>query len=74
MESNKATSTKEKKVSTVRGPAQLTDLQGALCVPTYNLTSDYIMNRLGSYGRGESFEGFGGEHDAVKTAEEIIPF
>ena len=28
---------KEKKVSTLRGP-QLADLQGALCVPTYNLT------------------------------------
>ena len=28
-------STKEKKVSTLRGPAQLADLQGALCVPTY---------------------------------------
>ena len=26
-------STKEKKVSTLRGPAQLADLQGALCVP-----------------------------------------
>ena len=30
-------STKEKKVSTLRGLAQLADLQGALCVPTYNL-------------------------------------
>ena len=26
------------KVSTLRGPAQLADLQGALCVPTFNLT------------------------------------
>ena len=26
------------KVSTLRGPAQLADLQGALCVPTYNFT------------------------------------
>ena len=32
-------STKAKKVSTHRGPAQLADLQGALCVPTYNLTN-----------------------------------
>ena len=31
-------STKKKKVSTLRGPAQLADLQGALCVPTNNLT------------------------------------
>ena len=29
---------KEKKVSTLRGPAQLADLQGALCVPAYNFT------------------------------------
>ena len=25
-------------MSTLRGPAQLADLQGALCVPTYNST------------------------------------
>ena len=31
-------STKANKVSTLRGPAQLPDLQGALCVPTYKLT------------------------------------
>ena len=30
-------STKAKKVSTLRGSTQLADLQGALCVPTYNL-------------------------------------
>ena len=29
---------KEKEVSILRGPAQLADLQGALCVPIYNLT------------------------------------
>ena len=29
-------------MSTLRGPAQLADLQGALCVPTYNLTTLYL--------------------------------
>ena len=32
VESNKATTTKAKNVSTLRGPAQLADLQGVLCV------------------------------------------
>ena len=31
-----------KKVSTLRGPAQLADLQEALCVPTYNLTNGVV--------------------------------
>ena len=35
-------SAKAKKVSTLRGPAQLADLQGALCVPTYNLTNGVV--------------------------------
>ena len=30
---------KTNKLSSLRGPAQLADLQGALCVPTYNLTA-----------------------------------
>ena len=50
MESNKATryvSTKENKLSTLRGPAQLADLQGALCVPTYNLTNGVVVADLG---------------------------
>ena len=33
-------STKEKKLSTLRGHSQLADLRGALCVPTSNLTLD----------------------------------
>ena len=46
-------STKEKKVSTLRGPAQLADLQGALSVPTYSLTVRYP--RLGRSRRGRAF-------------------
>ena len=39
-ESNKDTSTKAKEVSTLRGPAQLADLQGTLCVPAqYSYTT-----------------------------------
>ena len=40
-------STKENKVSTLRGPAQLADLQGALCVPTYNLTNGVVGRTMG---------------------------
>ena len=29
-------------MSTLRGPAQLADLQGALCVPTYNITHGVV--------------------------------
>ena len=47
VESNKATYvvTKAKTVSALRGPVQLADLQGALCVPTNNLTHD-IVDRI----------------------------
>ena len=38
VESNKATTAKTQKVNAIRGPAQLADLQGALCVPTNNIT------------------------------------
>ena len=47
-------STKAKKVSTLRGPAQLANLQGAPCVPTYNLI--YISQELGRVARGNAFE------------------
>ena len=44
---------KEKKVSTLRRPAQLADLQRALCVPTYNLTCIH-KNWIGKHAAGVS--------------------
>ena len=37
-------STKAKKASTLRGPAQLADLQGAICVLTNNLTNGVVLS------------------------------
>ena len=34
-------------MSTLRGPAQLADLQGALCVPIYNLTNGVVGRTMG---------------------------
>ena len=41
-------------MSTLRGPAQLADLQGALCVPTYNFTNApvYHVNPASRITRG----------------------
>ena len=39
-------------MSTLRGPAQLADLQGALCVPTYNLTNGVVESLTCCCGSG----------------------
>ena len=53
-------STKAKEVSTLRGPAQLADLQGALCVPTNNLTSP-------SSGNHDAYTAAAVVHDTTRT-------
>ena len=39
-------------MSTLRGPAQLAGLQGALCVPTYNLTNGVVDRPWAFWDRG----------------------
>ena len=63
METNKATSLYEgTKVSTLRGPAQLADLQGALCVPTFNFTLSYYYMTALYYAVGRT-----NEHELLLT-------
>ena len=44
-------------MSTLRGPAQLADLQGALCVPTYNLTNGVVKQTQRAECRPSRFRG-----------------